>query len=131
MAISSGTLTADGSEQTLTTQTAPGVYVLRVNLVNMQAGDIVELRIKSKVLAGDTAALEQFATYNGALVAPAGAVKIIASIPAIIDQYITCALKQTAGTNRQYPWSLNRMGELATTTTTSTSTSTTSTTTTT
>ena len=48
----SGTLTTDGTEQTLNTSVFVGVHVVQVDLSAMQAGDTVVLRAKTKTLTG-------------------------------------------------------------------------------
>ena len=45
----SGTLTTDGTEQTLGTSTYVGVHVVQIDLSAMQAADVVKLKAKTKV----------------------------------------------------------------------------------
>lgn len=102
-----GTKTADGTLQTLNT-TSPdltdGVFQLAVGLVNMAAGDILELSILEKVEGtGGTQRLVWRGTYahaQGELVA--------VSPPIILIHGWDMKLQQTAGTNRSYPWSIRK-----------------------
>lgn len=101
--IQSGTQTASVStEHTLgSSVTDAGTYVLSVNTTNMANGDALELRIKTKTLAGDTEALYVLASYVNAQSEP-----IKMSIPVPSLHSLTCTLKQTAGTGRAFPWNL-------------------------
>lgn len=106
LSVASGTQTATiDTEHSLTTQTGVGVYVLVVDTANMQAGDSLTVRVKTKYGSG------------GQLRLVDGGEKIFAdvqdapnkySIPVPVDTEIVCTLTQTAGTGRDYPWSLLR-----------------------
>lgn len=98
--VDSGTVTADGTEQTVDTISNGGVYVWAVDLSNMASGDSVTLRVKDKVLSGGSAVLAFEETYTGAQ-----AVDWVCSEPIAAAHEITFTLEQTAGTNRQYAWS--------------------------
>lgn len=97
----SGTQTATGSEDTLSTQTTSGIYVLVVDCSNMANGDVTELRLKVKTLAGSSSTLAYLAIYAHAQASP---VKISVPVPA--THQIVATLKQVAGTNRNYDWEL-------------------------
>lgn len=102
----SGTQTAViGTEHTLSDLTSPfAVFQVQVNRNAMQSGDILELRIYSKVLAGDNIANSSaiYQQYSGA---PTGnGDQVAMSDPVVSDQEIKFTLKQTAGTGRAYPW---------------------------
>ena len=98
-----GTVTADGSEQTLSTDTTNGTYVLVVDRNNMQNGDTLELRLYSKVRSGDSYQLAYFGPFADVPPEPN-----VYSLPIPIDVDVKATLKQTAGTNRQYKWKLLR-----------------------
>lgn len=105
--VGSGTQTATlDTEHQLDEETAAGVYILKVNMTNMQVGDVVELKIYSKVLSSDTAVCELFGTfaYNAVKDSP-----IVTTTPVTTDTYIKCTLNQTDGTGRNFPWSLLKL----------------------
>lgn len=92
------------TEHTLSTQTTAGVYVLVVDCNAMVAGDVVELRLKTKYASGGTerqariwtlANVQEDANWY--------------SDPIAIDASIKATLKQTAGTGRSFPWNLLRI----------------------
>lgn len=102
----SGTQTAViGTEHTLSDLTAPFVvFQVLVNRNAMLSGDVLELRIYTKVLSGDTIAncSAIYQQYSGA---PSGnGDQVVISMPVVSDQEIKFTLKQTAGTGRAYPW---------------------------
>lgn len=100
--VASGTQTATiGTEHTLATNTSGKTVVLVVDTGNMANGDILELRLKTKVLSGGTSRLAYIATYSNIQATPQ---KYSVPVPANIE--IVATLKQTAGTGRNYPWSL-------------------------
>ena len=90
-----------GVEHSLNTQTTAGVYMGFVSLVNMVAGDEVEVYLKTKARSADgSRALEQFGTYTGVQTQP------IVSTRAIFSSSWELLLKQTAGTSRTFTWSV-------------------------
>lgn len=90
------------TEHSLATVTAAGIYVLRVDLANLVAGDIVELRIKTKTRnATDTERLIHGPAIYGPLPPDA---KLADSVPVMATGDFTATLKQTAGTGRAFPW---------------------------
>jgi hypothetical protein len=99
--VTGGTVTTDGTEQTLTTQTTSQTYVLVVETVNMANGDEIELRIKTKCRSGGTSRLAFEATYRDAQAEPN---KYSIPIPANIE--IVATIKRTAGTDRSYIWAI-------------------------
>lgn len=103
----SGNLTADGSEDLLASATAAsGVFQLRADLSNMADGDIVELRAYTKANGNGTEGLVYYASF-----ANAQTNKIALSLPVATAEDIKFTLKQTAGTNRNFQWSvLNLVG---------------------
>lgn len=99
---SSGTQTATiGTEHTLAAPTTNKTRVLRVDLGPMVAGDVVELRIKTAVLAAGTVREQHCLTYTHALGQP-----IVESVPISSNQGVTFTLKQTAGVGRAFPWAV-------------------------
>ena len=100
--VASGTQAATiGTEHTLVTDTANHAYVLVVDTNAMVNGDVLELRIKTKVLSGSASRLAYIAIYAHVQAMPN---KYSTPVPANIE--IVCTLKQTAGTGRSYDWSL-------------------------
>jgi hypothetical protein len=97
---SSGTQTAIiNTEHQLAAPTTNKTRVLRIDLGNMVAGDIVEIRVKSAVLAAGTVREQQNWTYAHQVSQP-----VFESIPVSSDVGATFTLKQTAGVARQFPW---------------------------
>ena len=102
VAESSGTQTATiNTEHQLAAPTSNKTRVLRVDLGAMVAGDTVEIRIKTAVLAAGTVREQQNWTYANVVGSP-----IFESIPISSNQGATFSLKQTTGTGRAFPWSI-------------------------
>lgn len=100
VAESSGTQTATiNTEHQLAAPTSNKTRVLRVDLGNLAAGDTVEIRIKTAVLAAGTVREQQNWTYANVVGSP-----IFESIPVSSDVGATFTLKQTTGTGRAFPW---------------------------
>ncbi len=101
--IASGTLTADGTEQNLATDTGNKNYVLVVDTANLVNGETVELRLYTKCLTGGTERLAYLATYNQAQGEP-----MKYSVPVPADISLRATLKQTAyvSTYKNFPWKL-------------------------
>ena len=95
---SSGTQVATGAEDTLADITATGTFTIYINRTNMALGDSAILRVKTKVLSGDTADLIDQATLN------IQSSVVVRSLPYDSDQQLIFTLEQTAGTNRSYTW---------------------------
>lgn len=89
------------TEHTLATQTNNKTFVLVVDCNAMVAGDVLELRIKTKVLTGGTLRSAYLMTFYGAQPTD-DLVKFSVPIPSDIEAVFT--LKQTFGTSRSYPW---------------------------
>tara|TARA_R100000963_G_C4536918_1_gene35805 strand:- start:110 stop:433 length:324 start_codon:yes stop_codon:yes gene_type:complete len=98
----SGTLTTDGSEQTLGTSTFVGVHVVQIDLSAMQAGDTVVLKAKTKTLTGSAVAIFIEQTFTGVQTEP-----IIQTEPVTSPFSFTATLQRTGGSDRAYPWSIN------------------------
>lgn len=101
---SSGTLTADGSEQTLLSTSDLGAYSLAVDLSNMTLGDRTRLRLKMKILSDSTAQLVYDTIYENVQGQP---ITYSPVIPA--TQGADFTLQQEDGTNRSYPWKVVRV----------------------
>jgi len=100
--VSSGTQAATvGTEHTLVTSTTGKTYVLVVDTNAMANGDVLELRIKTKVLSGSSSRLAYPANYTNVQAMPN---KYSPPVPANIE--IVCTLKQVAGTGRSFDWVL-------------------------
>lgn len=100
--VDAGSQTATiSTEHTLSTQTAAGVYVLVVDCNAMVAGDIVELRIKTKYASGGTERQARVYTLSNAQ----EDVNFY-SDPIPIDSSFKATLLQTAGTGRAFPWNV-------------------------
>ena len=101
---SSGTLTADGTEQNIANLTANKYYSAHINLTNMGSGDTTVLRLYIKVLSTGSADLFWSDTYTDAQTN-----KIIFVPPQPATQVWKLTLQQTAGTNRDYDWSVYKV----------------------
>jgi hypothetical protein len=104
-----GTQTATvTTEHTLADTAAAGTYVLMVNVTNMVAGDVLELRLYAKVLTGDTAGT--LVAYFTSIQPGHTDADIQVSPPittALTDSgAIRATLKQTKGTSRTFAWNL-------------------------
>ena len=100
-----GTLTADGNEQTLgASRTDAKTYVAQVDLTNMAAGDVVEIRAKVKVVSAGTERTLYRAVYSNAQ-----AYAAVQTPPVPAPYQVTFTLKQRAGTNRNYDYALISM----------------------
>lgn len=106
--VSSGTQAATiSTEHTLLTSTSAYKFVLIVDLGNMIAGDIVELRIKMKTLTGSTARVVYYGLYANVQQQP---IIISNEIPSLFS--IEFTLKQTAGSaGRNFDWQVVRTDE--------------------
>ena len=103
-----GTLTADGTEQTLYRDNEPlGCWMgrtLYVDLDNMQAGDTTEIRVYYRIRDAGNLQQQHYASYAGLDGGLANGNKLIAVTlgPNRHGGHVT--LKQTAGVNRDYDW---------------------------
>lgn len=102
---SSGTQAAViGTEHTLASPTTTKTRQLVVDLSNLANGDVVELRIKRKVLSTGTERTWQAAIFAHAQPAPA-----VLSVPCPSPYGATFTLKQSAGTGRNFDWSVETL----------------------
>lgn len=105
-AFATGTQTATiGTEHFVSSPNQAGVYTFHIDLVNMAAGDYVEVRVYQMVLTAGTQRVAYFDTFQGAQ--PADNV-IAISVPISNELTDTNALrfsiKQVLGTGRSFPW---------------------------
>ncbi len=103
----SGTVTPAviGTEETVSTVSVEGVYVLSVDTVNMVNGDEVVFNIYTKTLTGSVSALAYTATYKHAQGVP---VKL--SIPVKSNFEYVFKINQTVGAAaRAFPWSIDAL----------------------
>lgn len=103
-----GTQTASiGTEHFLASVNVAGVFTFHVDLVNMVAGDYLELRVYQMVLTGGTQRVAYIETFQGGEVATRED-KIVISVPISNELTDTNSLrfsiKQTLGTGRNFPW---------------------------
>lgn len=99
------TLTGSGTEDTLVSgSTTNATYVFKADLNNMVNGDIVEIRIYTKVLTGDTLRVAWKAAFANIPVT-----KVVISPPVPSDFSIKVTMTQQAGTGRSVTWSLLRI----------------------
>ncbi len=107
---SSGSQTATiSTEHTLggAAITTPSIYQLKVDLGNLAAGDIVELRMYGKVRSTDTERLMWGPVTYGPVVPSS----LIAVSPAdVTAASVKFTLKQVAGTGRAFPWAVYSTG---------------------
>ena len=88
-----------GTEHTLFTASAPGVYVLLVDTTAMVNGDVIELSIKAKYASTGAYVQTHYATFAHVQSDPG---KV--SVPVIVPYAATFNIKQTAGSARSFDW---------------------------
>lgn len=97
------------TEHTLATIAGPGVYQAKIDCSVLQAGDVVELRIKGPALGSGTTRVQHYAGFAG--VQPADdAMKT--SVPFVVDSAAgnhTVTLTQSFGTSRTFPWTILKL----------------------
>lgn len=89
------------TEHSLDTDTTAKVFVLSVDANAMADGDILILRIKTRVLTGGTNRIVYQSVFAHVQGEP---IKI--SVPVVSMFNIEFTLEQTDGTGRSYPWSV-------------------------
>lgn len=89
------------TEHTLATITAVGTYVLVVDLLGLAKGDLVELRLKTKLTAGDLSQLAYYQCYANAQSEPN-----TYSIPVPSPIEFVATLRQTTGVGRTFIWAV-------------------------
>lgn len=93
-----------GTEHTLATDTSNRNYVLCVDLVNLVAGDTVELRIYTIARAAGAERQAYYDLFTGVQVSP-----MAYSVPIPANVSCKATLKQTVGTGRAFTWALLRL----------------------
>lgn len=100
--IASGTQSATVStEHDLATDTTNHTFVLVTDCGSLATGDVLELRIYTKVLSGGTERLAYVVVYSHTQADP-----IKYSVPVPANVHLRATLKQVAGTGRSFPWAL-------------------------
>lgn len=89
---------------TTTPETTDGVFQMFVDVANMVAGDVLELRIKEKCRTGDTIRQILVSTMAGVQSDP-----LWVSPSFVLLHGWDFTLKQTAGTGRAFPWSIRKV----------------------
>lgn len=93
------------TEHTLLDVAVAGVFTLHVDTVNMQAGDVLELRVYEMLLTGGTRRVLYFGSWGGAQPADD-----LIKVSGLVSNELTDSgslrftLKQTFGTSRDFPW---------------------------
>lgn len=88
---------------TLTPQTADGVYQVFVDLTNIGAADLFDLKIKEKVTSGGTQRVIYTATFASGQPGP------FVSPSLILMHGWDVTLIKTAGTDRAFSWSIRQV----------------------
>jgi len=103
-----GTLTADGTEQTLYIDNEPlGCTMgrrLYVDLDAMAGGDTTVIRVYYRLSDGGGLQLLDYATYTGADGGLANSIKLVVVELGPYRHGVQVTLEQTAGVNATYPW---------------------------
>jgi hypothetical protein len=103
VAVGPTTATVGSEVQLGSTIAVWGTYVVYLDLINLAAGDIVELRVYDRIPAGSgTERLAQGPVSYGPVVPEE---KIVASIP-VVTTYFRATVKQLTGTARSFPWEI-------------------------
>lgn len=87
--------------------TTAGIYQLKVDMANLAAGDVLELRMYGKVRSTDTERLMWGPVSYGPVPPSVGIAVSPADVCAVSVKF---TLKQTAGTGRAYPWAIYSTG---------------------
>jgi len=101
---SSGTVTTDGTEQTMLDTADLGAYVLSFDTANMVNGDRIRIKITRKILTGSTAHLVYDCVFEHAQGQP---IIYSPAIPCPFGAKFT--IQREAGTDRTYDWSVCRL----------------------
>lgn len=99
---SSGTKTSDGTEQTLATIIANNTFELTLNLTNMVNGDVLVVRIKTKVLTGSTVAEIWKAIFTN----NQGTLVVVKGIPVTSPFEYVATIELDVGSNKAFEWSI-------------------------
>lgn len=102
--VAAGTITTDGTEQTLSTPILDRAYVLWLDLVLLQAADTVRVRASRKVLSSGTVRKAAEQSFSG-VQDP----ELACLVPLAFPYGGTFTIQRTAGTDRAIPWSLESL----------------------
>lgn len=98
----SGTVTTDGTSQSLATPSTSNVYVFDIDTTNLAAGDVIEVRVQKKVLTGGT-----IHTLWRATIGPSPRSEVVVSSPPVSAPFgVTVLVQRVAGADHAYDWSL-------------------------
>lgn len=97
----SGSITTDGTEQTLATVTTASNFVIAIDLANMAAGDEIEMCIYGKARSGDGERLLHLWPILGNQ-----SRDLWQSIPVASPHHLKATIRRHAGTDRAYPWAI-------------------------
>ena len=100
-----GTLTADGTEQTVFELTSLAELEGWIDLANMESGDVVIIKVYVKTRSGGTYRLYDSASYSGIQSSPG---LHITKLPAKYG--LKGTVQQTTGTNRTYDFNFFKRG---------------------
>jgi hypothetical protein len=100
------TATAGGTEDTIVTDTDPGIYVLVVDIQNLANGEAVEFRAYTKVLTGDVEEVVYEQSYQHS---PGSGPEIVKSPPIESPFSLTFTVRQINGTGRDFKWRLDQL----------------------
>jgi hypothetical protein len=94
-----------GTDHSLKVLDFPGTFYALADLAALQAGDTVELRLKTRQGPGPagTVRVAKYVSKAGAQAAPIAAIG-----PLVVADYVELTLKQTTGTARAIDWKLMR-----------------------
>ena len=98
------TISTEHTLNSTSPETTDGVYQLFIDVANMVAGDVLEIRIKEKCRTGDTIRQLLLSTLAGAQSDP-----LWASPAFVLLNGWDMTIKQTAGTGRAFPWSIRKI----------------------
>lgn len=103
-AFATGTQTAViGTEHFVSSPNAAGTYTFHIDLANLAAGDVVELRVYSMLLTGGTSRETYFQRFDGVQLFDI-AVSEPVSTELTDANALRFSVKQVGGTGRAFPW---------------------------
>lgn len=103
----SGTQSASvGTEHFVSSPNEVGIYIYYVDLVNMAAGDAVELRSYHMVITGGAQRVVLMEAFQGAQPADALIFWTVIINDLTDTNAVRFSLKQTLGTSRNFPYSV-------------------------
>ena len=89
------------TEHTVFYTTTAGVYLYALDTKNLVGGDIVTLRLRTRLISGGTDAVSYYAMY-----AHTQTSALQFSIPLPVAVSVSATIQQTAGTARAYDYSV-------------------------